>query len=66
MFCLILKNANYSKGTSIEWRYTDEGQRVRVSQRTGRIIPISKTTEDETEDMVLKSRYIGNNNNKCI
>ncbi|KAJ1090525.1 hypothetical protein NDU88_003657 [Pleurodeles waltl] len=27
------------KPTSIEWRYTEEGERVRVSVRTGRIIP---------------------------
>ncbi|XP_073495576.1 large ribosomal subunit protein uL24m [Phyllobates terribilis] len=25
--------------TSVEWRYTEEGERVRVSLRTGRIIP---------------------------
>lgn len=27
------------KPTDIEWRYTEEGERVRVSVRTGRIIP---------------------------
>ncbi|XP_028911818.1 39S ribosomal protein L24, mitochondrial [Ornithorhynchus anatinus] len=27
------------KPTTIEWRYTEEGERVRVSTRTGRIIP---------------------------
>ncbi|XP_069474367.1 large ribosomal subunit protein uL24m [Ambystoma mexicanum] len=27
------------KPTTVEWRYTEEGERVRVSSRTGRIIP---------------------------
>lgn len=27
------------KPTEIQWRYTEEGERVRVSVRTGRIIP---------------------------
>ncbi|XP_029437561.1 39S ribosomal protein L24, mitochondrial [Rhinatrema bivittatum] len=27
------------KPTEVEWRYTEEGERVRVSTRTGRIIP---------------------------
>ncbi|XP_015285053.1 PREDICTED: 39S ribosomal protein L24, mitochondrial [Gekko japonicus] len=27
------------KPTEVEWRYTEEGERVRVSLRTGRIIP---------------------------
>ena len=48
-----------SKGAHVQWRYTEEGERVRVSLRTGRIIPMSKTAEDETEDMVLKSGYAG-------
>jgi large subunit ribosomal protein L24 len=30
----------FSKPTKIEWRYTEEGENVRVSSRTGRIIPI--------------------------
>lgn len=29
----------FRKPTNIEWRYTEEGERVRVSLRTGRIIP---------------------------
>ncbi|XP_019351136.1 large ribosomal subunit protein uL24m [Alligator mississippiensis] len=28
------------KPTEVEWRYTEEGERVRVSMRTGRIIPL--------------------------
>merc|ERR1711976_998701 len=30
------------KGCEIEWRYTEEGGRVRVSTRSGRIIPFPK------------------------
>ncbi|NWW54695.1 RM24 protein, partial [Pedionomus torquatus] len=28
------------KPTEVEWRYTEEGERVRVSLRSGRIIPL--------------------------
>uniref|UniRef100_K7FI23 Mitochondrial ribosomal protein L24 n=1 Tax=Pelodiscus sinensis TaxID=13735 RepID=K7FI23_PELSI len=28
------------KPTEVQWRYTEEGERVRVSLRTGRIIPL--------------------------
>lgn len=30
------------KSTAVQWRYTEEGERVRVSTRTGRIIPLSR------------------------
>ncbi|PVD20254.1 hypothetical protein C0Q70_20751 [Pomacea canaliculata] len=46
-----------SKATKVQWRFTEEGQRIRVSLRSGRIIPLSKIAEDETEDMVMKSAY---------
>ncbi|XP_046370699.2 probable 39S ribosomal protein L24, mitochondrial [Haliotis rufescens] len=46
------------KATDIEWRYTEEGIRVRVSTRTGRVIPLSKTAEDESYDMVQISSYV--------
>lgn len=36
-----------------------DGNRVRVSVRSGRIIPISKKALDEAEDMVDKNDYIG-------
>ncbi|KAJ8963211.1 hypothetical protein NQ318_018677 [Aromia moschata] len=42
--------------TSIEWRYTEEGQKVRVSTRSGRIIPIPATAE-ETIDYKSRSTY---------
>ena len=43
--------------TDIEWRFTEEGDKVRVSVRTGRIIPMPKTIE-ETMDYKAKSAYI--------
>lgn len=45
------------QATDIEWRYTEEGEKVRVSVRTGRIIPIPKAHE-ETRDYKTKSLYI--------
>jgi len=45
-----------SKPTTAEWRYTDSGERVRVSVRTGRIIPVPKQA-DETPDYKIKSAY---------
>ncbi|KAK7115891.1 large ribosomal subunit protein uL24m-like [Littorina saxatilis] len=46
------------KGSEVQWRFTEEGDKVRVSVRTGRIIPMSRVAEDETEDMVSRSGYI--------
>ncbi|KAK7083265.1 39S ribosomal protein L24, mitochondrial [Halocaridina rubra] len=45
-----------NKPTKAEWRYTEEGEHVRVSVRTGRIIPIPKQAE-ETPDYKTKSTY---------
>lgn len=42
--------------TEIEWRYTEDGERVRVSCRTGRIIPIPLLNE-ETRDYKSPSLY---------
>jgi large subunit ribosomal protein L24 len=44
------------KGTPIEWRFTEEGDRVRVSVRTGRVIPIPKRAE-VTHDYKSKNTY---------
>ncbi|XP_045626054.1 large ribosomal subunit protein uL24m [Procambarus clarkii] len=44
------------KPTEGEWRYTEEGEKVRVSVRTGRVIPIPKLAE-ETVDYKTKSTY---------
>jgi len=45
-----------NKPTKIEWRYTEEGEKVRVSARTGRIIPIPIKAQ-ETIDYKTKSTY---------
>lgn len=42
--------------TTIEWRYTEEGKKVRVSTKTGRIIPVPASME-ETIDYKSKSAY---------
>ncbi|CAG9864305.1 unnamed protein product [Phyllotreta striolata] len=44
------------KPTTFEWRYTEEGDRVRVSTRTGRIIPFPASME-ETIDYKSKASY---------
>ena len=46
------------KGTDIDWRFTEKGERVRVSVRTGRIIPIPEEGA-EHDDFVLPKTYIG-------
>lgn len=45
------------RGTSIEWRYLEDGQRVRISTRTGRLIPIPVSSE-ETKDYKLPRMYM--------
>ncbi|CAH2987093.1 unnamed protein product [Chilo suppressalis] len=47
------------KPTEIEWRYTEEGVKVRVSKESSRIIPIPKTAE-ETIDFKSKELYLEN------
>lgn len=47
-----------SKPTKVEWRYTEEGKKVRVSVRTGRILPIPLMAE-ETMDYKSKQTYFG-------
>lgn len=44
------------KPTTFEWRFTEEGEKVRVSTRTGRIIPIPASNE-ETRDYKTKAAY---------
>jgi large subunit ribosomal protein L24 len=48
----------YRRSSAIEWRYTESGEKVRVSVRTGRIIPIPKAAE-ETRDYKTKATYKG-------
>jgi len=45
------------QSTEVDWRFTEEGEKVRVSKRSGRIIPIPKMNE-ETKDFKTKSMYI--------
>jgi large subunit ribosomal protein L24 len=45
------------QATEVEWRFTEEGEKVRVSKRTGRIIPIPKANE-ETMDYKAKKLYM--------
>ncbi|XP_029646497.1 probable 39S ribosomal protein L24, mitochondrial isoform X5 [Octopus sinensis] len=46
------------KPTKVLWRYTEEGDQVRVSERTGRIIPLSRIARNEDpEDGVVKVDY---------
>ncbi|CAG4966345.1 unnamed protein product [Colias eurytheme] len=47
------------KPTEIEWRFTEEGDKVRVSTSSSRIIPIPKSAE-ETVDYKSKDLYIEN------
>ena len=46
------------KPTTVEWRYTEQGERVRISKRTGLEIPIPKNAE-ETIDYKARSGYPG-------
>lgn len=48
----------YRQPSKIEWRFTEDGNKVRVSVRTGRIIPIPKLAE-ETYDYKTKGTYKG-------
>ena len=45
----------------MEWRYTEEGDKVRVSKRTGRIVPLPAGYH-ECEDGVIPGNYI----RKCL
>ncbi|XP_065297655.2 large ribosomal subunit protein uL24m [Dermacentor albipictus] len=45
-----------NKPTKVEWRYTEDGEKVRVSVRSGRILPIPLMAE-ETYDYKLKGAY---------
>lgn len=43
--------------TEIAWRYTETGERVRVSLRTGKIVPIAKMAAHQ-DDLVNPSDYL--------
>ncbi|NXS68257.1 RM24 protein, partial [Pandion haliaetus] len=44
------------KPTEVEWRYTEEGERVRVSLRSGRIIPLPL---HQRRDGIVPEQWIG-------
>ncbi|KZS02221.1 39S ribosomal protein L24, partial [Daphnia magna] len=46
------------KGTKVEWRFTEQGEKVRVSKRTGHIIPVP-ISASETIDFKAKAGYPG-------
>jgi len=46
-----------NKPTKIDWRYTEDGVKVRVSLRTGRIVPIPPSAE-ETMDYKSPETYL--------
>jgi len=46
-----------NKSTNVVWRYTEDGERVRVSGRTGRVIPIPQAA-DETYDYKERKLYL--------
>lgn len=52
-----LVDPNDLQSTEVEWRFTEEGEKVRVSSRTGRIIPLPKSLE-ETMDFKSRSVYV--------
>ncbi|CAH1954855.1 unnamed protein product [Acanthoscelides obtectus] len=43
--------------TTIEWRYTEDGDKIRVSVRTGRVIPMP-TTMESTIDYKTRNTYL--------
>lgn len=44
--------------TDTEWRFDEDGKRVRVSMRSGRVVPMSERAINESEDMIDKSAYL--------
>lgn len=48
-----------SEPTDIEWKYTEDGKKVRVSVRSGRILPLPAAAEDYYDDFTQISSYKG-------
>lgn len=46
------------RGCHVEWRFTEEGEKVRISTRSGRILPIPDYVV-ATKDFVHPSNYVG-------
>lgn len=53
---VILVDPSDNRGTEVEWRFTEEGEPVRVSTRTGRLVPLPEGYT-ETEDLVIPAHY---------
>lgn len=51
------------KPTEVEWKFTEEGERVRVSLRTGRIIPKPVL---ERRDGIVPSQWKGESVYECF
>jgi len=52
-----LVDPSTERATEVEWRYREDGTKVRVSKSTGRLIPLPNLAF-ETYDYVTKSTYI--------
>ena len=46
-------------GTDVEWRFTEDGERVRISTRTGHVIPMPSEAH-QTVDYKSKMGYADN------
>ena len=44
------------RGCDVEWRYTEDGDRVRVSTRSGRVIPVAEMSK-KTKDFATPESY---------
>ena len=49
----------HEKGCEAEWRYTEDGERVRVSLSTGRILPIPEVARATADFMAPESYTAG-------
>ena len=47
------------RGCEVEWRYTEDGERVRVSRRSGRILPIPEVAKATADYMAPESYTAG-------
>jgi hypothetical protein len=55
----------FSTATEVEWRHQEDGQKVRVSLRTGRIVPIPDEANDYHEDYTKIGGYKGMLSSRC-
>ena len=55
---IVLGHLVYSKPTTVDWQYTEDGEKVRVSKRTGRIVPLPPAYH-EYPDGTIPEYYVG-------